>query len=197
MSEDKQLPAAADVAAGHDRALETWDHAASEAAAGSDGLTELIASQHFCNFKLWAFEDEARRTDVDDAHIAAVKRAIDEWNQRRNDLIEAVDQGLLALLPRPADSAVQHSETAGMMIDRLSILALKIGNMTALSDGDDEVARECAGKLEVLRQQRGDLAVCLDALLADCRAGRRYFKIYRQFKAYNDPRLNPYLSGRG
>ena len=58
------------------------------------------------------------------------------------------------------------------------------------------MARECAGKLEVLRQQRDDLARCLDSLMADCMAGRRYYKVYRQFKAYNDPRLNPYLAGR-
>ena len=190
------LPEAAGVSAAHDRALEVWAKAGPEPVDNADGLIGVITSQHFCNFTLWGLEDEARRRDVDDSHIATVKRGIDEWNQRRNDLIETIDEGLLALFPPPANSATQHSESAGMMIDRLSILALKVGNMSALAKGEGEVARECAGKLEVLRQQRDDLARCLDSLMADCMAGRRYYKVYRQFKAYNDPRLNPYLAGR-
>lgn len=192
-----ELLSAAAILADHDRALVVWEQGESEAGGEPDGLRGCIASHHFSNFKLWALEDEARRRDVDDSYIASIKRGIDEWNQRRNDLVESIDQGLLGLLPLPGDSAQRHSETAGMMIDRLSILALKVSNMRALAQGDDELARECAAKLELLEEQRDDLAACLDALMEDCLAGRRYFKLYRQFKAYNDVRLNPYLSGRG
>ena len=92
-----------------------------------------------------------------------------------------------------------HSETAGQMVDRLSILALKIRNMQKVADRSDDpaLASECLGKVEVLRVQRADLAACLARLLDQFAAGQRFFKTYRQFKAYNDPRLNPALSGLG
>jgi hypothetical protein len=162
-----------------------------------DDLGALVLAQHYCNFTLWALEDEARRRDVGDSVIAGVKRSIDGWNQKRNDMMERIDEALLAALPAP-DPAVaeQHSETVGQMIDRLSILSLKIWHMTAYaSDGSaPALAVECAGKLVILKEQRRDLARCLDRLLAECTAGKRFFKLYRQFKAYNDPRLNPVLA---
>jgi hypothetical protein len=89
-----------------------------------------------------------------------------------------------------------NSETAGSMIDRLSIMALKIHAMreqTLRSDVDAEHLASSAVKLARLAQQRQDLAGCLDALLADALAGRAWFKVYRQFKMYNDPRFNPAL----
>jgi len=85
------------------------------------------------------------------------------------------------------------------MIDRLSILALKIHHMraqTQRADADDEHVRVCTGRLERLLAQRHDLLSCLDLLLTEARAGRAYFKLYRQFKMYNDPALNPYLNGQ-
>jgi hypothetical protein len=93
-------------------------------------------------------------------------------------------------------TARQHSETAGMMIDRLSIMSLKTKAMreqVERTDVSDEHRESCRLKLERLHEQRADLAACLDALLADAAAGKAYFKIYRQFKMYNDPALNPYL----
>ena len=160
-------------------------------------LGPLVRAQHFCNFSLWGLEDEVRRVDVDDAVIAGIKRSIDRWNQRRNDLIEKLDVAILAELPAAAGAgAEQHSETAAQMIDRLSILALKIWHMNrqAARLDDPALAGECVQKLAVLKTQRADLAGCLSRLLDDCRAGRRFFKLYRQFKMYNDPRLNPALS---
>lgn len=167
-------------------------------AAGADVLT-LVAAERDCNHRLWHLEDEARRNDAGDAHVAAVKRAIDRWNQRRNDLIERIDETLLAQLPAPDPArAEQHSETAGMIIDRLAILSLKIFHLSTLQARKRAVNidQECAGKVALLEKQREDLAGCFMRLIEDARAGRRYFTVYRQFKAYNDPRLNPVLSER-
>jgi hypothetical protein len=188
-----------DVCRRQDEALVEWYSRRPDGIPGGDDIRALVLAQHYCNFILWALEDEARRTNVDDSVIADVKRSIDGWNQKRNDLIEQIDEKVLADLPVP-DLAVaeQHSETAGQMIDRLSILSLKIWHMSAYaSDGNaPALAAECAGKLEILQQQRQDLARCLGRLLEACAAGKRFFKLYRQFKAYNDPRLNPALAQR-
>ncbi len=183
----------------HDQALVEWYGGAPAVADATDDLRSLLRAEHACNFTLWGLEDEARRVDVDDTVIAGIKRSIDRWNQRRNDLIERIDEAVLAQLPAARGAnAEQHSETVGQIIDRLSILALKIWHMSrnATRTDDPPLAQECAGKLTVLRQQRVDLAACLRQLLDDCRAGRRFFKLYRQFKTYNDPRLNPALAPR-
>jgi hypothetical protein len=188
-----------DVCRRHDEALVVWYSQMPAGMPAGDDLGALVLAQHYCNFILWALEDEARRTNVDDSVIADVKRSIDGWNQKRNDLIERIDEKVLAGLPPPdLAAAEQHSETAGQMIDRLSILSLKIWHMSAYaSDGKaPALAAECARKLEILREQRQDLARCLGRLLDACVAGRRFFKLYRQFKAYNDPRLNPVLARR-
>ncbi len=157
-----------------------------------------IHANHRYNTLLWNEEDKARRTDVDPADIAASKRLIDRHNQRRNDAVESIDEAILAHLPdvEPAADARLSSETAGAMIDRLSILALKIFHMraqTLRSDADASHIAACSGKLKRLQTQRHDLACCLDQLLREARLGRAYFKVYRQFKMYNDPSLNPYL----
>ncbi|MCW5636504.1 MAG: DUF4254 domain-containing protein [Rubrivivax sp.] len=207
---------AADVVALHDRLIATpgWPGtepppATGEGAAGAE-LWRWVQTNHLFNCRLWAEEDLARRTTVADAEIAANKRAIDRFNQARNDATERVDEILLTALglvdaasartdaPRAtvAAGARLNSETAGSMIDRLSILALKVHAMRAQTerrDVDDTHRRTSRDKLERLAQQRSDLAGCLDALLADAAAGRAYFKVYRQFKMYNDPRFNPVL----
>lgn len=183
----------------HDGALSEWYRHRPEAVAPGDSLDSLVLAQHFCNFSLWNHEDEARRRDVPDSYIAETKRAIDQWNQRRNDLIEKIDLYLLAQLgPPDATRARQNSETAGSMVDRCSILSLKIHHMgiNAARRDDPALAAECGQKLAVLKVQRDDLARCLHELLEDFIAGRRYFRLYRQYKAYNDPRLNPALYGR-
>ncbi|HET9062951.1 MAG TPA: DUF4254 domain-containing protein, partial [Candidatus Binatia bacterium] len=144
--------------------------------------------------------DLARRKDVPDGAIAANKRAIDGYNQKRNDAIERIDEQLLTALAavKSAPGSRLNSETAGSMIDRLSILALKIFHMRAQTERTDatpEHVATCRQKLERLIEQRGDLQGGLGALFADCLAGRAIFKVYRQFKMYNDPALNPYLYG--
>ena len=166
--------------------------------APADALWQAIAANHLHNRLLWDEEDLARRRNVADAEIAANKRAIDGHNQRRNDAIERIDELLLEALSgvaRKADARLS-SETCGAMIDRLSILALKIRAMraqTERADVDRGHIEACEAKLAKLSEQRSDLAACLDRLLGECARGESYFKIYRQFKMYNDPKLNPAL----
>lgn len=164
------------------------------------GAWQWIHVNHRCNTLLWAEEDKARRTDVGVHEIAAGKRLIDRYNQQRNDAVEAIDEAILEQLAEVAhgDAARMSSETAGAMIDRLSILALKIFHMraqTLRTDADAAHVDACTRKLRRMVAQRQDLAACLDQLLSEAREGRAYFKVYLQFKMYNDPALNPYLYG--
>lgn len=158
---------------------------------------EHVAHQHHANFDLWHIEDEARVPGATDAQLARVKRCIDRTNQLRNDLAEELDRFLLEwLTPQglPALDAPLHSESPGLMIDRLSILALKIYHTrkeTERLDAVEDHVERNRQRLAILTDQRNDLASCLDALWQDVLAGTRRFKIYRQLKMYNDPALNP------
>src|SRR5205823_2573667 len=145
-------------------------------------LWQWIDANHRYNGLLWREEDRARRLDVPPDEIAAGKHLIDRYNQKRNDAVEAIDEALLASLAgiAPQSGARMSSETAGAMVDRLSILALKIHHMraqTLRTDAGGEHVHACTIKLERLLIQRHDLASCLDTLLADARAGRAYFKV--------------------
>ena len=159
-----------------------------------------IEENHRRNVQLWDSEDQARRTDVPEGTIVACKRAIDRHNQARNDAVERIDEALLARLADvvPAADAWQNSETAGAMADRLSILALKVHHMglAARAAGAAPAHRAaCAEKAARIALQRDDLARCYDRLLDAAAAGRAFWRVYRQFKMYNDPALNPYLKG--
>jgi hypothetical protein len=162
------------------------------------GPWRWIEVNHVCNTLLWNEEDKARRTDVPAGQIAACKRSIDGHNQRRNDAVESLDTRLLESLvqvPR-LPSARLHSETPGAIVDRLSILSLKIHHMrlqTQRQDADAGHVARCEQKLQTLTVQRADLCNCLDLLLGELALGSVYFKLYRQHKMYNDPTLNPYL----
>lgn len=159
---------------------------------------------HGCNFALWHEEDLARAEGVEENEIGKVKRRIDPLNQSRNDAIEALDAWVLAALReggvQAGVDAPLHSETVGSIVDRLSILTLKVyhmGEETRREDADPAHRARCEEKLAILREQRADLAAALHALLEDLRLGRKRFKVYRQMKMYNDPTLNPVLYGSG
>lgn len=170
------------------------------APAAREGLWAAIVDNHRHNSALWDEEDLARRKHVPDAAIAANKRAIDAYNQQRNDAIERMDEAILQFFAsvRLREGARLNSETAGSMIDRLSILSLKIRAMrrqTERSDVDQAHVESCRARLERLVEQRRDLAGCLDRLLEEFSRGESHYRIYRQFKMYNDPSLNPALYG--
>ena len=163
------------------------------------GLLAMAMAQHRANFDLWHEEDKARDPQAADAEIARVKHAIDGLNQRRNDLVEQMDEWLLGEFGVQNGDAPLHSETPGLMIDRLSILALKIFHTeeeSVRASASDEHRQRNQRRLAMLVEQRDDLAGCLDALLREVRQGARRFKLYRQLKMYNDPELNPVLYGQ-
>ena len=164
------------------------------------GVWSIICKQHSYNFLLWHQEDIARSQEVPDQRIAEVKRAIDQYNQQRNDWIEKLDDwftGHLAeLRVAPALDAPMNTETPGSAIDRLSILALRIYHLQEQRDRPDVQPGHRTSveqKLAVALAQQADLSGATAQLLADIAAGRKRHRTYRQMKMYNDPSLNPYL----
>ncbi len=165
-----------------------------------EGLLGLICQQFSFNFLLWHEEDIARSRDVSTERIAEVKRAIDGYNQKRNDYIERIDDWITEELGRqgitPQQNARQNTETAGSAIDRLSILTLRIYHLEEQRDRPDATAehrQNVTTKLAIALAQFDDLSRSAQELVDDLFAGRKRHKTYRQLKMYNDPTMNPYL----
>lgn len=189
----------------HDQRTRAWhqqppashDDSAPNAGNPADTWLRAVERQHRANFDLWHIEDEARAPGATDADLAQVKRRIDLTNQLRNDLAEELDCALLGWLePQglPDANAPLNSESPGLIIDRLSILALKIYHTREEAERTDAPAGHAdrnRSRLVILETQRNDLAGCLDALWRETLTGTRRFKLYRQLKMYNDPSLNP------
>lgn len=178
--------------------VDHWHHFEPEHS--EEGLRGRICDLHRYNFLLWHEEDIARSPSVTDGRIAQVKRAIDRYNQLRNDSIEKVDDWLIADLAArgivAAPSAPAATETPGAAIDRLSILELRRYHMREQIDRKDaapEHREKAAARMVILDQQRAHLVEATDRLLTEIYSGSRPLRVFRQMKMYNDPTMNPYL----
>lgn len=148
----------------------------------------------------WHMEDIIRDPNIDPVEALALKRRIDKSNQDRTDLVEQIDHYFLETYKdvRPLDGATLNTETPAWAADRLSILYLKIYHMeeqVSRQEADAAHRERCQAKLAVLREQKQDLSGALDTLLTDIAEGRKYMKLYKQMKMYNDPATNPILYG--
>ena len=181
--------------------VDVWHQRGDDCEEPASGIDLLVQSQHRYNFRIWHLEDAARDPRASDEEIAQVKRAIDRLNQERNNLFEQLDMELLSVLQATDGwngDAPLHSETAGSILDRCSIMALKTYHMAEDASREDASSAHralAAERVALLKKQRSDLKVCLIDLLDQSASGRRRFKIYRQLKMYNDPTLNPRVYG--
>lgn len=148
----------------------------------------------------WHLEDIIRDPHIDPLEALKLKRRIDRSNQDRTDLVEQIDSYFRQKYSdvKPVDDARLNTESPAWAIDRLSILALKIYHMKEQAerhDASEEHRQRCQDKLAILLEQQKDLGTAIDQLLEDIEAGRKYMKVYRQMKMYNDPSTNPVLYG--
>ena len=146
----------------------------------------------------WHFEDIIRDPQIDPADALLLKRRIDKSNQDRTDLVEQIDSYFREIYKdvKVQDDARINTESPAWAVDRLSILALKIYHMKEQVERPEASAEhkaKCQAKLDVLQEQQVDLSTAIDQLLEDIEAGRKYMKVYRQMKMYNDPSTNPVL----
>ena len=161
-------------------------------------LEHLLYHKNWVDTVQWHLEDIVRDPSIEANAGLALKRRIDASNQVRTDMVEYIDSYFLDQykdVKSNADATI-NTESPAWAIDRLSILALKIFHMQAevnRTDASEEHRQACATKLAVLLEQRTDLSKAIDELLADIASGKKYMKVYRQMKMYNDPKLNPIL----
>lgn len=165
---------------------------------GADDIASLLYQKNWIDTVQWHLEDLIRSPAIRPDELAAIKRRIDQSNQDRTDTVEQIDgwfwEQFSQITPKP--TARMNSETPAWLLDRMSILQLKLYHFREQIDREsvsDEHRQRAAQKLGVLLEQEQDLARCFDELLEDIRNGYRYMKVYRQMKMYNDPTLNPVL----
>lgn len=148
----------------------------------------------------WGMEDLIRDPEIDPVEALKLKRRIDRSNQERTDLVELIDSFFYTKFAsvQPLPYAKINTESPAWAIDRLSILQLKIHYMgqAVASASTQELRDKCQAKLDVLKTQEQDLSTAIDELLTDIAEGRKYMKVYKQMKMYNDPQLNPMLKGQ-
>ncbi len=165
----------------------------------SDGSFEaLLYAKNWIDTVQWHLEDIIRLPDINPIEGIQLKRRIDKSNQDRTDMVEKIDDYFLEELSDiiPDEGARINSETPAWLLDRMSILLLKIYHMkeqAERNDTTDEHREKCAAKLTILLEQRTDMQIAFDELLEDIQQGKRRFKVYRQMKMYNDASLNPML----
>lgn len=164
----------------------------------ADAIEHLMYRKNWIDTVQWHLEDIIRDPQIDPVTALQIKRRIDKSNQERTDMVEYIDSYFLDKFKdvKPAPDAQINTESPAWAIDRLSILALKIYHMAIevdRKDADTAHVEACAKKLAVLNEQHSDLSQAIEQLLADIAAGRKYMKVYKQMKMYNDPALNPVL----
>lgn len=146
----------------------------------------------------WHVEDEIRRPDLPPPELVKFKREIDKLNQERTDTVEIIDDLIYSIYKdvQKISSAKMNSETPAWLLDRMSILELKIYHMEEQVnrlDTTPEHKNKCIEKLNILLEQRSDLQICFKELTDDLFSGKKFMKVYRQMKMYNDEKLNPSL----
>ncbi len=166
-----------------------------------DDIAHLLYRKNWIDTVQWHYEDLIRDPGIDPVAALELKRKIDASNQERTDLVEYIDSYFLNKYKAVpvADNATINTESPAWAIDRLSILALKIYHMREEAERDDASAahkKACREKLDVLLEQRRDLSSAIDQLLEDIASGKKYMKVYKQMKMYNDEELNPVLRGQ-
>jgi hypothetical protein len=164
-------------------------------------IEHTLFAKNWIDAVQWHLEDIIRDPNIDPVAALALKRRIDKSNQDRTDMVEEIDtyfREKYADVKAAADATI-NTESPAWALDRLSILALKIFHMqaeVAREDAAPEHIAKCQAKLNVLLEQRSDLTTAIDQLLEDIAAGKKYMKVYRQMKMYNDPATNPVLYGK-
>lgn len=163
-------------------------------------IEHTLFAKNWIDAVQWHLEDIIRDPQIDPVEALALKRRIDKSNQDRTDMVEELDTYFREKYSdvKVAADATINTESPAWALDRLSILALKIYHMQAEVNRTDATAEhlaKCRGKLAVLLEQRADLTTAINQLLDDIAAGRKYMKVYRQMKMYNDPATNPVLYG--
>ena len=167
---------------------------------GEDLIGHLLYRKCWIDTVQWAYEDIIRDPNIDPVAALKLKRKIDASNQDRTDTVEFVDSYFLETYKnvQTKPTAKINSESPAWVIDRLSILALKIYHMqleTVRKDASENHKQSCQTKLNTLLEQRTDLSTAIDDLLEDIANGDKYMKVYKQMKMYNDDELNPVLRG--
>ncbi|GMN10073.1 DUF4254 domain-containing protein [Croceitalea sp. MTPC9] len=166
-----------------------------------DKIEHLLYRKNWIDTVQWHYEDIIRDPDIEPQAALKLKRKIDASNQDRTDLVEFIDSYFLKKYQsvQIQNSATINTESPAWAVDRLSILALKIYHMQEEAnrkDASTEHLEKCKAKLNVLLEQKKDLSTAIDQLLADIEAGKKYMKVYKQMKMYNDDELNPVLRGQ-
>jgi len=163
-----------------------------------DSLEHLLYLKNWIDTVQWHLEDIIRDPDISPEKALEIKRWIDKSNQERTDTVEYIDSWFLQYFKdvKPLPDAKINTESPAWALDRLSILALKIYHMKQETEREDispEKKREVEEKYRILLEQQKDLSTAIDELLEEIAHGKKYMKVYRQMKMYNDPELNPVL----
>ena len=164
-------------------------------------IDAFLYEKNWIDVVQWHLEDIIRDPEINPVRALEIKRWIDQSNQERTDLVEKIDSYFLYRFRdiKPLADATLNTESPAWAIDRLSILAIKIYHMqeeTHRSDASESHLEACRKKLHTLLEQRDDLSLAINRLLDEIADGKKYMKVYKQMKMYNDPALNPVLYGK-